>query len=72
MAKYNSNKVFKEFQKVRLSKAQTVVKASWLVGKMAHISNPVLIELRNQMMRLTPAKLNRKQTEKIFTLPQVE
>jgi len=72
MAKHDMNKAFELFQHLRLPKANLVVKASWVIGKMAHIPNPVLIELRNQIMRLTPAKLNRKQTEKIFELPLIE
>ncbi len=69
---YDCNKAFREFQKMRLPKAHRVVKASWLVGKMAHISNPVLIEIRNQMMRLTPAFINRKQTQQLFELSKID
>ncbi len=68
---YETNKAFEEFQKLRLLKAHQVVKASWLIGKMAHLSNPVLIALRNQMIRLTPSFINRKQNEKIFQLAEI-
>ncbi len=68
---YETNKAFEEFQKLRLPKAHQVVKASWLIGKMAHLSNPVLIVLRNQMIRLTPSFINRKQNEKIFQLAEI-
>jgi len=69
--KYDINYSFKEFQKLRLSKAHQVVKASWMVGKLAHLSNPILIGLRNQMMRLTPSSINRKQFEQIFQIPNL-
>lgn len=69
--KYSIAKAFSEYQKLRLTKAQQVVKTSWLVGKMAHISNPILISLRNQLLRLTPASVNRKQNEQIFQLEKI-
>ena len=69
--KYEISKAFSEYQKLRLPKAHQVVKASWLVGKMAHLKNPILIGLRNQMLRLTPTSVNRKQNEQIFQLAEI-
>tara|TARA_R110002033_G_scaffold52713_3_gene100248 strand:- start:554 stop:1687 length:1134 start_codon:yes stop_codon:yes gene_type:complete len=69
--KYEIAKAFSEYQKLRLPKAHQVVKTSWLVGKMAHISNPILIGLRNQLLSLTPALVNRKQNEQIFQLAKI-
>jgi 2-polyprenyl-6-methoxyphenol hydroxylase-like FAD-dependent oxidoreductase len=69
--KYGINQAFTEYQKLRLPKAHQVVKTSWLVGKMAHLSNPILIGFRNQMLRLTPSFVNRKQNEQIFQLAKV-
>lgn len=69
--KYGITKAFSEYQKLRLPKAHRVVKASWLVGKMAHLKNPILIGLRNQMLRLTPSSVNRKQNEQIFKLAKI-
>ena len=71
LSKYKTTKAFSEYQNLRLSKAHQVVKASWLVGKMAHLSNPILIGLRNQMLRLTPSSVNRKQNEQIFQLAKI-
>ncbi|AMC10255.1 monooxygenase [Lutibacter profundi] len=69
--KYGITKAFLEYQKLRLPKAHQVVKASWLVGKMAHLKNPILIGLRNQMLRLMPSSINRKQNEQIFQLAEI-
>ncbi|MDY8137262.1 FAD-dependent monooxygenase [Aquimarina sp. 2201CG5-10] len=66
--RYETNKAFEEFQKLRLPKAHQVVKASWFVGKIAHLSNPILVGIRNQMIRMTPSSINRKQSEQIFQL----
>lgn len=67
--KYDVNTAFSEFQRIRLPKAHSVVKTSWTVGKMAHMTNPLLIGLRNQLMRMTPASISRKQSKYIFQLP---
>ena len=69
--KYEITQAFSKYQKLRLPKAHQVVKASWVLGKMAHISNPILIGLRNQMLRLTPSSINRKQNEQIFQLAEI-
>lgn len=69
--KYDAHKAFEVFQKLRMPKAHQVVKASWMLGKMAHSTNPIFIGLRNQIMRLTPAAVNRKQSESIFQLAEV-
>lgn len=69
--KYELTKAFTEYQKLRLSKAHQVVKTSWLIGKIAHLTNPILISLRNQILKLTPTSLNRKQNEQIFKLSEI-
>ncbi|MFT5824082.1 MAG: 2-polyprenyl-6-methoxyphenol hydroxylase-like FAD-dependent oxidoreductase [Crocinitomix sp.] len=69
--KYETNRAYAEFQKLRIKKAQSVVKASWNIGKMAHISNPILKAIRDQMMRMTPAALGKNRTEQLFKLAQV-
>lgn len=69
--KYELNRAFQEFQKIRFPKVQQIVKGSWTLGKLAHISNPILIELRNLGMRLTPSSISRKQSEKIFQIPSL-
>jgi 2-polyprenyl-6-methoxyphenol hydroxylase-like FAD-dependent oxidoreductase len=66
--KYDINTAFKEFQKIRLPKAHQVVKASWRIGKISHLSNPLLIGIRNRMIQLAPSSINRKQLEHIFKI----
>lgn len=68
LAKHRPNQAFQHFQRLRLSKAHRVVNMSWQVGKLAHLSNPLLIGLRNLAMRITPAWMNRRQSERIFEL----
>jgi 2-polyprenyl-6-methoxyphenol hydroxylase-like FAD-dependent oxidoreductase len=46
--KNDVNTAFEKFQELRMPKAHRVVKQSWLIGKMAHLSNPLLIGVRNR------------------------
>ncbi len=69
--KYDIKRAFEEFQKLRLPKAHQVVKASWNIGKIAHISNSLLVMMRNQMIRMTPESINRKQFEHIYQIPNL-
>ncbi|GAA3629791.1 FAD-dependent monooxygenase [Flavivirga jejuensis] len=71
LSKYEVNKAFNEFQKIRLPKAHQVVKISWIIGKIAHYSSPFLIKLRNTILRLTPSSVNKKQNESIFKLGNI-
>ena len=71
LEKYKVDDAFKAFQKLRLPKAHQVVKGSWLIGKLAHVNNPVLRRVRNQVMRMTPEVVSRRQSEQIFQISQV-
>lgn len=72
LAKYKEPELaFKEYTKLRLSKAHMIVNGSWRLGKMAHLSNPFLRTIRNQTIQLTPSFINKKQTAKIFKLAQI-
>ncbi|BDS15392.1 FAD-dependent monooxygenase [Aureispira anguillae] len=62
------SKAFEQYQKIRQTKANQIIKTSWQIGKVAHISNPFLAGLRNTFMRLTPAFLGDLQLKKLFKL----
>ncbi len=68
LSKYNFPSAFEEYQKHRIKKANQVVRESWRIGKMAHISNPAQVTLRNVMIRLLPPSVNTKRTEKLFAI----
>ena len=69
--KYEPTKAFETYQQLRIKKAHQIVNTSWTLGKLAHLSNPILISLRNQLMRWTPESVSRKQSEKIIELATV-
>lgn len=69
---YDVKTAFRKYQKLRLPKATMVTNMSRKVGKMAHLSNPLLVQLRNATMKLTPTSANRKQSERIFQLSELD
>ncbi|PHN06554.1 FAD-dependent monooxygenase [Flavilitoribacter nigricans] len=71
LAKYELNRAFAEFQRLRMPKAHQVVNTSWRLGKIAHWQHPLAITLRNQLLRLTPQSISQKQSARIFQLEQV-
>ncbi|MCW5518115.1 FAD-dependent monooxygenase [Muriicola sp. Z0-33] len=68
LGKYSPEKAFRNFQKIRFQKVNQVVKTSWALGKVAHFENPLAVNLRNRIFRLTPESVNRKKLDKIFNL----
>ncbi len=69
--KYNQHQAFNKFQTLRKPKAHQVVNASWRIGKLSHWKNPIAIQLRNTLIKLAPASINKKQLETLFKLPQL-
>ncbi len=57
---------FSAFQKLRYSKANSIVKRSWQIGKLAHLSNPFLVLFRDTILKLTPKHVTQKQLKSIF------
>lgn len=68
----NVTKVFDEYESIRIKKAHKVVATSWQVGKIAHLSNPLLRTIRNFLLRITPEFFNRKQLETLFKIYELE
>ncbi|QIX62644.1 NAD(P)-binding protein [Hymenobacter sp. BT18] len=52
---------FQQFDQRRRPRTTRIVEQSWQLGKAAHLSNPLLIKLRNVAMRSLPSSLNTRQ-----------
>ena len=50
----------------RRKKVHRIVKTSWQIGKMAQLENPILIALRNTILKMTPSSTQEKQLDRIF------
>lgn len=55
------------YQKKRMHRAHYIVNASWKLGQLTSIRNPIGITLRNWMLRSTPEFIARKQVERVYT-----
>lgn len=58
---------FLAFEKRRLKRTRFIVERSWRLGKMAQWEAPMLIFLRNILLRLVPARLNERQMRSVLT-----
>lgn len=59
---------FKTFEKVRIPRTHFIVNTSYRLGKVAQLENRFLITLRNAVFRMTPARINEKQVEKVLDI----
>ena len=66
LAKFSQERAFLEFEKLRKAKAEKVMKVSWSIGKLAHLRHPLAIKMRNILMSMMPAFMNKIQMESIF------
>ena len=71
LSKYSLKEAFEYYQKLRISKANSLVKASFKVGKVAHIKNYILAQCIYFMLRNMPESIIRKQSEKTFDLIEI-
>ncbi len=62
---------FKAFETVRIKKAHSVVNMSWQLGKIAHLSNPLLMKIRNLLLKKIPKSIHKKQMASLFKLPKL-
>ncbi|MEL6925338.1 MAG: FAD-dependent monooxygenase, partial [Bacteroidota bacterium] len=47
-------KAFKQFQSLRMKKANDIIRQSWQIGKLAHLPKGFKRNMRNAVLRLTP------------------
>jgi 2-polyprenyl-6-methoxyphenol hydroxylase-like FAD-dependent oxidoreductase len=58
----------KTYEQKRLKRTQKIIEQSRLIGKIAHISNPMAIRARNIFMRLTPQSVSNKQLKFLYSV----
>lgn len=61
-------KAFQEYDRLRLPRTRKIVNQSWQLGKMSQWENPLLVRLRNGLMKSLPAKLNERQLESLLNV----
>jgi len=58
---------FAAFEKRRLKRTRFIVENSWSLGKIAQWEKPLLVFLRNNLLRLVPERLNERQMRSVLT-----
>ena len=71
LEKYAPEQAFEKYQSLRITKALQIVNNSWRIGMIAQLENSVGIWLRNQVMKMTPDSIGKKQTAQVFELAEV-
>ena len=71
LEKYSPEEAFEKYQFLRITKTLQIVNNSWRIGQVAQLENGLGIWFRNQVMKLTPDAIGKKQTTKVFELAEV-
>jgi 2-polyprenyl-6-methoxyphenol hydroxylase-like FAD-dependent oxidoreductase len=57
---------FQQFERVRLTRTKKIVSESWRLGRVAQLENPLLVRLRNTVVRATPPRVMEKQLKFLY------
>ena len=60
--------VFRRFEQIRLKRTHWITQQSRSIGKLAQLSNPFLVGLRNGLFRLIPERVNEKQLKRLYNV----
>jgi 2-polyprenyl-6-methoxyphenol hydroxylase-like FAD-dependent oxidoreductase len=63
---YDPQDAFKAFERLRIDRTTRIVNASYSMGKVAQLGNPLLVQLRNLVMRFTPESVAEKQLQFLY------
>lgn len=66
LTSYAPEEAFKRFQDHRIPRTTGIVNQSWTVGRMAQLSNPLLMFLRNALFRSLPKRIVLDQLKNLF------
>lgn len=64
----NIEAAFSSYQKMRKDKTNYIVKTSWMIGKLAQSTNPIVYFLRSFIGKIIPKSMMEKQNKKMFEL----
>lgn len=64
--KQTAEQAFINFQRRRLARTRYITDTSWRIGQIAQWSNPILVPIRNALMRAMPAKWSEASLNKLL------
>lgn len=59
------------YEQLRRRRVYEIVERSYQIGRLARVSNPAVVALRNLLLRLAPASAQERQLAEILTFPGV-
>ena len=62
----NISEAFKKFERKRLDRTEKIVTGSWRIGRIAQLENPMLAQLRDAALRVTPSSVAEKQLQFLY------
>jgi 2-polyprenyl-6-methoxyphenol hydroxylase-like FAD-dependent oxidoreductase len=68
LAKLPLHKALEAYNAQRVPRAISIVKRSWQLGKLAQLSNPLAVGLRNALFPLIPQSVNKKQLKELMDI----
>lgn len=60
------SEAFKQVNRRRLARTRYITNTSWQIGRVSQWENPLLIAIRNMLMRITPEKIKQLQLRKLL------
>lgn len=66
LLKYPPAEAFQKFERHRITRTTGIVNQSWNIGRMAQLENPVLMFLRNALLRHVPQSVIDKELNKLY------
>ncbi len=66
--RYEPEEAFRKFEIHRIRRTTGIVNQSWTFGKIAQLENPLLMSLRNAMLRRLPQSMVEDQLKGLFTV----
>lgn len=68
LQKYEPEKAFIEYNKLRVPRTHEVVNKSWQLGKIAHWENPIAVSFRNLLLKNLPDSVNERQLNELLNV----
>ncbi len=59
---------FRRYEQTRKAKARSIIRTSWLIGKLAQSDNIIVCMIRNFTTKITPESVMKKQNDRLFKL----
>ncbi len=67
--KYDASETaFRQYEKLRIPRTNSIIKKSWDIGRIAQLENPILTFFRDKMVGFTPNSFNNKMLDSLFSI----